>query len=139
MFHTDKDQLQFIADIADKNNSGADVPMAKIVNPMKRGDNLNILAILTLELISLSAENHNKNSHINSMITARSILHIYKNKQFDSKFSIKKIKFKEILVKGYIMIFSVYSVYFSICFLICFFFKSSLFFKCHSYNFFIII
>lgn len=75
MFHTDSDQLQFIADIADKNNSGADVPIAKIVNPINKGDNLNILATLTLEFINLSAENHNRNNQSNKTITARIITH----------------------------------------------------------------
>jgi hypothetical protein len=73
IFHTDNDPLQFIADIADKNNSGADVPIARMVSPMNKGDNLNILATLTLELINLSAENHNKNNHNNSTIIARTI------------------------------------------------------------------
>lgn len=73
MFHTDKDPLPFIADITERNNSGADVPIARIVSPMNKGDNLNILATLTLELINLSAENHNKNNHNNSTIIARTI------------------------------------------------------------------
>jgi len=73
IFPTDSDPLPFIADIADKNNSGADVPIAKIVSPINRGDNLNILATLTLELINLSAENHNKNNHNNSTMIARAI------------------------------------------------------------------
>ena len=78
IFHTDNDPLQFIADIADKNNSGAEVHMAKIVNPMNNGDNLNILATLTLELINLSAENQSKNNHNISTITAKNIFIIYK-------------------------------------------------------------
>ena len=73
IFHTDNDPLQFIADIAERNNSGADVPIARMVNPMNNGDNLNIFATLTLELINLSAENHNKNNHNNSTIIARTI------------------------------------------------------------------
>ena len=73
MFHTDKDPLPFMADIAERNNSGEDVPIAKIVNPMNSGDNLNILATLTLELINLSAENHNKNNHNSSTMIARTI------------------------------------------------------------------
>ena len=75
IFPTDSDPLQFIADIADKNSSGADVPMANIVSHMNRGDNLKILATLTLELINLSAENHNKNSHANSIIIAKCIVY----------------------------------------------------------------
>jgi len=58
IFHTDNDQLPLRADIAERNNSGADVQIARIVNPMNKGDNLKNLAILTLELISLSAANH---------------------------------------------------------------------------------
>lgn len=75
IFHTDNDPLQFKADIADKNNSGADVPIAKIVNPINKGDNLKILATLTLEFISLSAENHNKNNQSNRIITAKTIIY----------------------------------------------------------------
>ncbi len=77
MFHTDKDPLPFIADIAERNNSGADVPIARMVNPMNNGDNLNIFATLTLELISLSAENHNKNNHNNNTMIARIIIFLY--------------------------------------------------------------
>ena len=75
IFHTDNDPLPFIADIADKNNSGADVPIARIVKPIKRGDNLKILATLTLEFINLSAENHNKNNHNNNTTTANNIIY----------------------------------------------------------------
>ena len=75
IFHTDNDPLPFMADIADRNSSGADVHIAKIVNPINSGDNLNILATLTLELISLSAENHSKNSHSNNMITAKIMIY----------------------------------------------------------------
>jgi hypothetical protein len=60
-----------MADIADKNSSGAEVHIAKIVNPINSGDSLKILATLTLELINLSAENHSKNNHINNVITAQ--------------------------------------------------------------------
>ena len=74
MFHTDNDPLPFMADIADKNNSGAEVHIAKIVNHINNGDNLNILAILTLELINLSAENHSMNSHNNNTIIANTIM-----------------------------------------------------------------
>jgi hypothetical protein len=44
---------------------------------MNRGDNLNIFATLTLELINLSAENHSKNNQSNSTITARNIIYSY--------------------------------------------------------------
>ena len=74
MFHTDSDPLPLIADIADRNNSGADVPIAKMVRPMNKGDNLNILATLTLELINLSAENHNRNNHNRSTMIANNMM-----------------------------------------------------------------
>jgi hypothetical protein len=80
IFPTDNDPLQLIADIADKNNSGADVPIANIVSPMNNGDNLKILATLTLELINLSAENHNRNNQDNNIITARIIILFITNK-----------------------------------------------------------
>ena len=67
-----------MADIADKNSSGAEVPIAKMVNPINSGDNLKILATLTLELINLSAENHSKNNHSNNVITAQIIVIFHK-------------------------------------------------------------
>jgi len=51
IFPTDKDPFQLIADIADKNNSGADVPIAKTVNQISREETLKYLAILTLVFI----------------------------------------------------------------------------------------
>ena len=74
IFHTDNDPLPFMADIADKNSSGAEVPIAKMVSPINNGDNLNILATLTLELINLSAENHSINSHNSNTIIANNII-----------------------------------------------------------------
>ena len=71
--HTDNEPRQFIADMADKNNSGADVPIANMVSPINNGDNLNILATLTVELINLSAENHSKNNHVINIMIARII------------------------------------------------------------------
>ena len=73
IFHIDNDQLWFIAAIADRNNSGADVHIAKIVNPMNSGDNLKYLAILTLEFTNLSAENQSKNNQTINNIIARTI------------------------------------------------------------------
>ena len=73
IFQTDNDQLWFIAAIAERNNSGADVQIAKIVKPINNGDNLKYLAILTLEFTSLSAENHNRNSQTINKIIARTI------------------------------------------------------------------
>jgi hypothetical protein len=45
---------------------------------MNSGDNLKILATLTLEFINLSAENQSKNNHNINIITARIIILIYK-------------------------------------------------------------
>ena len=73
-FPTDNDQFPLSADIADKNNSGAEVHIAKIVKPINNGDNLKNLAILTLELISLSAANHSNHNHKTNNITANTIL-----------------------------------------------------------------
>ena len=73
IFQIDNDQLWFIAAIADRNNSGADVHIAKIVNPMNNGDNLKYLAILTLEFTNLSAENQSKNNQMINKIIARII------------------------------------------------------------------
>ena len=73
MFQIDRDPLWFMAAIAERNNSGADVHIAKIVNPMNNGDNLKYFAILTLEFTSLSAENPNKNNQIINNIIARTI------------------------------------------------------------------
>ena len=76
MFQIDNDPLWFIAAIAERNNSGADVQIAKIVKPMNNGDNLKYLAILTLEFTSLSAENQSKNNQTINKIIARTILKI---------------------------------------------------------------
>ena len=73
IFQIDSDPLWFIAAIADRNNSGADVHIAKIVSPMNSGDNLKYLAILTLEFTNLSAENPNKNNQTINNIIARTI------------------------------------------------------------------
>lgn len=73
IFHIDSDQLWFIAAIAERNNSGADVHIAKIVSPMNSGDNLKYLAILTLEFTNLSAENQSKNNQTINNIIARTI------------------------------------------------------------------
>lgn len=62
-----------MAAIAERNNSGADVHIAKIVSPINSGDNLKYLAILTLEFTSLSAENHSKNNQTINKIIARTI------------------------------------------------------------------
>lgn len=51
MFPTESAQFQLIAAIAERNNSGAEVPIAIIVNQMIRLETRKYLAILTLELI----------------------------------------------------------------------------------------
>ena len=51
IFHIDRDQLHCTAAIQDRNNSGADVHMASIVNQISKSDTLKCLAILTLVLI----------------------------------------------------------------------------------------
>lgn len=73
IFQIDSDQLWFMAAIAERNNSGADVHIAKIVSPINSGDNLKYFAILTLEFTSLSAENHSKNNQTINKIIARTI------------------------------------------------------------------
>jgi len=104
MFHTDSDPLQFIADIADKNSSGAEVHIAKIVNHMNNGDNLKILATLTLEFMSLSAENHSKNNHNISIITARNIILQFINKaSYQSMVIVKKYKQKKIFDESQVL------------------------------------
>ena len=51
IFHIDRDQLHCTAAIQDKNNSGADVHIANIVNQINKSDTLKCFAILTLVLI----------------------------------------------------------------------------------------
>ncbi len=82
MFQIDNDQLLFIAAIAERNNSGADVHIAKIVNPINSGDNLKYFAILTLEFTNLSAENPNRNNQTINNIIARTISKICDVKSF---------------------------------------------------------
>ena len=74
MFHMDKDPLHSNAAIHDKNNSGAEVHIARIVNQIKRSDTLKCFAILTLVLIKLFAENINKYSQMPSIIIAEIIV-----------------------------------------------------------------
>ena len=76
IFHIDNDQLWLIAAIPDKNNSGADVQIDKIVSQINNGDNLKNFAILTLEFTNLSAENPNKASHIINKIIAQTMIEI---------------------------------------------------------------
>lgn len=51
IFHIDNDQLHSTAAIHDRNNSGADVQIANIVNQINKSDTLKCLAILTLVFI----------------------------------------------------------------------------------------
>ena len=51
IFHIDNDPLHCMAAIHDKNNSGAEVQIAKIVNQINKSDTLKCFAILTLVLI----------------------------------------------------------------------------------------
>jgi hypothetical protein len=51
MFHIDNDPLHCTAAIHDKNNSGAEVQIAKIVNQINKSDTLKCLATLTLVFI----------------------------------------------------------------------------------------
>ena len=74
---TDKDQLQFRADIPDKNNSGADVHIAKTVNQINSDETLKYLAILTLVLIKWFAAYQSKVNQTRRTIMANIILFIY--------------------------------------------------------------
>ena len=73
-FHTDNDQLQLIAAIHERNNSGADVPIARTVSPIRSADTLKYCAILTLVLIRWLAEYQSKISQIMSKTIAKNIL-----------------------------------------------------------------
>ncbi len=73
IFHIDKDQFHWTAAIHDKNNSGADVHIAKIVNQISKSDTLKCFAILTLVFIRWFAENTSKYSQIINTIIARII------------------------------------------------------------------
>jgi hypothetical protein len=74
---TDKDQFQFRADIPDKNNSGADVHIAKTVNQINSDETLKYLAILTLVLIKWFAAYHSRANQIIRTIQANIILLFY--------------------------------------------------------------
>ena len=73
IFHMDRDPLHCTAAIHDKNNSGADVHIAKIVNQISKSDTLKCLAILTLVLIKWLAENTSKYNQIINTINAQVI------------------------------------------------------------------
>ena len=76
MFPIDNDQLHSTAAIQERNSSGADVQMAKIVNQINKSDTLKCLAILTLVLIKWFAENTNKYNQTISTITAKMIIYM---------------------------------------------------------------
>ena len=78
MFHIDNDPLHWKAAIQDKNNSGADVQMAKIVNQISKSDMWKCLAILTLVLIKWFAEKTNKYNQIINTVIAILIILFYK-------------------------------------------------------------
>ena len=73
-FQTDKDPLPFIAAIADRNNSGAEVPAAIIVSQINNADTLKYFAILTLEFIRWLAANQSKNNQTANKINAQIII-----------------------------------------------------------------
>ena len=74
IFHIDKDPLHSTAAIPDKNNSGADVHIARIVSQINKSDILKCLAILTLVLIRWLAE---KTSKYNQMINTTDASNIF--------------------------------------------------------------
>ena len=74
IFHIDNDQLHSTAAIPERNNSGAEVQIAKIVSQINRSDTLKCLAILTLVLIKWFAEKTNKYSQIINSIEAKIIV-----------------------------------------------------------------
>ena len=78
IFHMDRDPLHWTAAIHDKNNSGADVHIANIVNQISKSDTLKCLAILTLVLIKWFAEKTNKYNQTINTITANNMIHNYK-------------------------------------------------------------
>ena len=84
IFPTDKDPLPLRADIPDKNNSGADVPIAKTVNQINNEETLKYWAILTLVLIKWFAAYHSRANQIIRTIQANIILFILYNKNRNS-------------------------------------------------------
>lgn len=73
-FHTDNAPLPLIEAIADKNNSGADVPKATIVNQINKAETLRYFAILTLEFTRWFAENARTNNQTHNKIKANIII-----------------------------------------------------------------
>ena len=74
IFHIDNDQLHCNAAIHDKNNSGADVHIANIVNQINKSDTLKCFAILTLVFIRWFAEKTKKYKPTINTITAQTII-----------------------------------------------------------------
>lgn len=77
IFPTDKDPLPLRADIPDKNNSGADVPIAKTVNQINNEETLKYWAILTLVLIKWFAAYHSRANQIIRTIHANIMIILY--------------------------------------------------------------
>ena len=101
MFHIDSDPLHCKAAIHDKNNSGAEVQIARIVNQIKRSDTLKCLAILTLVLIRWFAEKTNKYNQTINTIIAKIILFLLWINLVQFRIMIEKYKIKK---KGWIEI-----------------------------------
>ena len=80
IFHIDNDPLHCNAAIHDKNNSGAEVHIAKIVSQINKSDTLKCFAILTLVLIRWFAEKTRKYKPTINTIMARIIILFIVNK-----------------------------------------------------------
>ena len=78
IFHIDNEPLHSTAAIHDRNNSGADVQIARIVNQISKSDTLKCFAILTLVLIRWFAEKTNKYNQSINVIIAKIIISLYK-------------------------------------------------------------
>ena len=77
IFHIDNDPLHCRAAVHDKNNSGAEVQIAKIVNQINKSDTLKCFAILTLVLIRWFDEKTRKYKPTINTTTARSMFLFY--------------------------------------------------------------
>ena len=80
IFHIDNDPLHCMAAIHDKNSSGADVQIARMVNQINKSETLKCLAILTLVLIRWLAEKTKRYSQTISTIVANIIIWNYMDK-----------------------------------------------------------
>ena len=77
IFQIDNDQLHWTAAIQDRNNSGAEVQIASIVNQINKSDTLKCLAILTLVFIRWFAEKTKKYNPTINTIIANNIFNFY--------------------------------------------------------------